>query len=70
MDVCFRCVHPDRGRSPDDGGGLPGMLRGDPGVPLYAGTGSYPVCVNPHVDPSFQFETLFDFSPVFFFSIV
>lgn len=39
----FRCVHTDRGWSTDDGGGLPGMLRGNPGVPLYAGAGSYPV---------------------------
>lgn len=39
----FRCVYPDCGWSADDGGGLPGMLRGNPGVPVYAGTGSYPL---------------------------
>lgn len=38
--VC-RCIHPDRSWSTDDGGGLSGMLWGYPGVPLYAGTGSY-----------------------------
>lgn len=38
--VC-RCVYPDRSWSTDDGGGFSGMLWGHPGVPLYAGTGSY-----------------------------
>lgn len=42
VNIClFRCLHPDRCWSTDDGSRFSGMLWCHPGVPLHAGTGLY-----------------------------